>query len=217
MAEFIQISAKTVDEAITKALIELEVTSDKLEYEVLEKGSAGFLGIGAKSAVIKARKKMDIIDQGREFLEKVFEKMNMDVTIDISVDQEENVVSINLSGSEMGVLIGKRGQTLDSLQHLVSLVINKNSEQYMRVKLDTENYRERRKETLEHLAKNIAYKVKRTKRPMALEPMNPYERRIIHSALQNDAYVFTKSEGEEPFRHVVVMLKKGQKPMHVRA
>lgn len=217
MAEFIQISAKTVDEAITKALIELEITSDKLEYEVLEKGSAGFLGIGAKSAVIKARKKMDIIDQGREFLEKVFEKMNMDVTIDISVDQEENVVSINLSGSEMGVLIGKRGQTLDSLQHLVSLVINKNSEQYMRVKLDTENYRERRKETLEHLAKNIAYKVKRTKRPMALEPMNPYERRIIHSALQNDAYVFTKSEGEEPFRHVVVMLKKGQKPMHVRA
>lgn len=160
---------------------------------------------------------MDIIDQGREFLEKVFEKMNMDVTIDISVDQEENVVSINLSGSEMGVLIGKRGQTLDSLQHLVSLVINKNSEQYMRVKLDTENYRERRKETLEHLAKNIAYKVKRTKRPMALEPMNPYERRIIHSALQNDAYVFTKSEGEEPFRHVVVMLKKGQKPMHVHA
>ncbi len=217
MAEFIQISAKTVDEAITKALIELEITSDKLEYEVLEKGSAGFLGIGAKPAVIKARKKMDIIDQGREFLEKVFEKMNMDVTIDISVDQEENVVSINLSGSEMGVLIGKRGQTLDSLQHLVSLVINKNSEQYMRVKLDTENYRERRKETLEHLAKNIAYKVKRTKRPMALEPMNPYERRIIHSALQNDAYVFTKSEGEEPFRHVVVMLKKGQKPMHVRA
>ncbi len=217
MAEFIQISAKTVDEAITKALIELEITSDKLEYEVLEKGSAGFLGIGAKPAVIKARKKMDIIDQGREFLEKVFEKMNMDVTIDISVDQEENVVSINLSGSEMGVLIGKRGQTLDSLQHLVSLVINKNSEQYMRVKLDTENYRERRKETLEHLAKNIAYKVKRTKRPMALEPMNPYERRIIHSALQNDAYVFTKSEGEEPFRHVVVMLKKGQKPMHVHA
>ncbi len=217
MAEFIQISAKTVDEAITKALIELEITSDKLEYEVLEKGSAGFLGIGAKPAVIKARKKMDIIDQGREFLEKVFEKMNMDVTIDISVDQEENVVSINLSGSEMGVLIGKRGQTLDSLQHLVSLVINKNSEQYMRVKLDTENYRERRKETLEHLAKNIAYKVKRTKRPMALEPMNPYERRIIHSALQNDAYVFTKSEGEEPFRHVVVMLKKGQKPMHGHA
>ena len=140
--------------------------------------------------------------------------MHMDVAIDIDFDKEEKVVSINLSGSEMGVLIGKRGQTLDSLQHLVSLVINKNSEDYLRVKLDTENYRERRKTTLEHLAKNIAYKVKRTKRSMALEPMNPYERRIIHSALQNDNYVFTKSEGEEPFRHVVVMLKKGQKPPH---
>ena len=214
MADYIQISAKTVDEAVTKALIELGITSDKLEYEVVEKGSAGFLGIGSKPAVIKARKKMDVIEEGREFLEKVFQNMHMDVAIDIDFDKEEKVVSINLSGSEMGVLIGKRGQTLDSLQHLVSLVINKNSEDYLRVKLDTENYRERRKKTLEHLAKNIAYKVKRTKRSMALEPMNPYERRIIHSALQNDNYVFTKSEGEEPFRHVVVMLKKGQKPPH---
>lgn len=214
MAEYIQISAKTVDEAVTKALIELGITSDKLEYEVLEKGSAGFLGIGSRPAVIKVRKKMDVIEEGREFLEKVFQNMHMDVTIDMDVDREEKAVSINLSGSDMGVLIGKRGQTLDSLQHLVSLVINKNSEEYLRVKLDTENYRERRKSTLEHLAKNIAYKVKRTKRSMALEPMNPYERRIIHSALQNDNYVFTKSEGEEPFRHVVVMLKKGQKPVH---
>lgn len=214
MADYIQISAKTVDEAVTKALIELGITSDKLEYEVVEKGSAGFLGIGSKPAVIKARKKMDVIEEGREFLEKVFQNMHMDVAIDIDFDKEEKVVSINLSGPEMGVLIGKRGQTLDSLQHLVSLVINKNSEDYLRVKLDTENYRERRKTTLEHLAKNIAYKVKRTKRSMALEPMNPYERRIIHSALQNDNYVFTKSEGEEPFRHVVVMLKKGQKPTH---
>ena len=214
MADYIQISAKTVDEAVTKALIELGITSDKLEYEVVEKGSAGFLGIGSKPAVIKARKKMDVIEEGREFLEKVFQNMHMDVAIDIDFDKEEKVVSINLSGPEMGVLIGKRGQTLDSLQHLVSLVINKNSEDYLRVKLDTENYRERRKTTLEHLAKNIAYKVKRTKRSMALEPMNPYERRIIHSALQNDNYVFTKSEGEEPFRHVVVMLKKGQKPPH---
>ncbi len=214
MAEYIQISAKTVDEAVTKALIELGITSDKLEYEILEKGSAGFLGIGSKPAVIKARKKLDVIGEGREFLEKVFQNMQMDVTIDVEFDKEEKVVNINLSGAEMGVLIGKRGQTLDSLQHLVSLVINKNSDEYLRVKLDTENYRERRKTTLEHLAKNIAYKVKRTKRSMALEPMNPYERRIIHSALQNDNYVFTKSEGEEPFRHVVVMLKKGQKPVH---
>ena len=132
----------------------------------------------------------------------------MDVTIDISYDREEQTVDIVLTGGEMGVLIGKRGQTLDSLQHLVSLVINKNSEEYIRVKLDTENYRERRKETLEMLAKNIAYKVKRTRRPVALEPMNPYERRIIHSALQDDKYVYTKSEGEEPFRHVVVLMKK---------
>lgn len=214
MAEYIQISAKTVDEAVTKALIELGITSDKLEYEILEKGSAGFLGIGSKPAVIQARKKLDVISEGREFLERVFQNMQMDVTIDMEFDKEEKVVSINLSGAEMGVLIGKRGQTLDSLQHLVSLVINKNSEEYLRVKLDTENYRERRKTTLEHLAKNIAYKVKRTKRSMALEPMNPYERRIIHSALQNDNYVFTKSEGEEPFRHVVIMLKKGQKSIH---
>ena len=111
----------------------------------------------------------------------------------------------------MGLLIGKRGQTLDSLQYLVSLVVNKESEDYLRVKLDTENYRERRKETLETLAKNIAYKVKRTRRPVSLEPMNPYERRIIHSALQNDKYVFTKSEGEEPFRHVVIALKKEER------
>ena len=214
MAEYIQISAKTVDEAVTKALIELGITSDKLEYEILEKGSAGFLGIGSKSAVIQARKKLDVISEGREFLERVFQNMQMEVTIDMEFDKEEKVVSINLSGAEMGVLIGKRGQTLDSLQHLVSLVINKNSEEYLRVKLDTENYRERRKTTLEHLAKNIAYKVKRTKSSMALEPMNPYERRIIHSALQNDNYVFTKSEGEEPFRHVVIMLKKGQKSIH---
>lgn len=214
MAEYIQISAKTVDEAVTKALIELGITSDKLEYEILEKGSAGFLGIGSKPAVIQARKKLDVISEGREFLERVFQNMQMEVTIDMEFDKEEKVVSINLSGAEMGVLIGKRGQTLDSLQHLVSLVINKNSEEYLRVKLDTENYRERRKTTLEHLAKNIAYKVKRTKSSMALEPMNPYERRIIHSALQNDNYVFTKSEGEEPFRHVVIMLKKGQKSIH---
>ena len=117
-------------------------------------------------------------------------------------------MSIDLAGPEMGILIGKRGQTLDSLQYLTSLVANKSSEEYVRVKLDTENYRERRKETLEHLAKNIAYKVKRTKKSVSLEPMNPYERRVIHSALQNDKYVCTKSEGEEPFRHVVVILKK---------
>ena len=134
--------------------------------------------------------------------------MNLIVVVDIKYDELDNYMNIDLSGDEMGVLIGKRGQTLDSLQYLVSLVVNKESENYIRVKVDTENYRQRRKETLENLAKNIAYKVKRTKRPVSLEPMNPYERRIIHSALQNDKYVTTYSEGDEPFRHVVVVLKK---------
>ena len=134
--------------------------------------------------------------------------MGLVVTIDLKYDEIDNYMDIELSGDEMGVLIGKRGQTLDSLQYLVSLVINKESENYVRVKVDTENYRQRRKETLENLAKNIAYKVKRTKRSVSLEPMNPYERRIIHSALQNDKYVATHSEGEEPFRRVVVNLKK---------
>lgn len=134
--------------------------------------------------------------------------MDMGVNIETAFNQEEKELSINLAGDDMGILIGKRGQTLDSLQYLVSLVVNRESEDYIRVKLDTENYRERRKETLETLAKNIAYKVKRTRRSISLEPMNPYERRIIHSALQNDKYVVTRSEGEEPFRHVVISLKK---------
>ena len=128
--------------------------------------------------------------------------------MDVNYDEDKKTMDIEISGDEMGVLIGKRGQTLDSLQYLVSLVVNKEVEEYIRVKLDTENYRERRRETLENLAKNIAYKVKRTKRPVSLEPMNPYERRIIHSALQNDKYVTTYSEGEEPFRRVVVALKR---------
>ncbi len=143
-----------------------------------------------------------------EFLNKVFNAMNLAVNIDVTVNMEDKMVDIELSGDEMGVLIGKRGQTIDSLQYLVSLVINKESEDYLRVKVDTENYRARRKTTLEELAKNIAYKVKRTKRAVSLEPMNPYERRIIHSALQNDKYVTTKSEGEEPYRHIIVVLKK---------
>lgn len=134
--------------------------------------------------------------------------MKMTVVVDVKFDETDGFLDIDLSGDDMGVLIGKRGQTLDSLQYLVSLVVNKEAEEYIRVKVDTENYRKRRKETLENLAKNIAYKVKRTKRSVSLEPMNPYERRIIHSALQNDKYVTTHSEGEEPFRHVVVTLKK---------
>lgn len=206
--EYMEVSAKTVSDAITEACQKLLVTSEKLDYIVIEEGSSGFLGIGAKPAIIKARVKSSIKDKAKDFLDNVFEAMGLVVAIDIKYDEIDHYMDIDLSGDEMGVLIGKRGQTLDSLQYLVSLVINKESENYVRVKVDTENYRQRRKETLENLAKNIAYKVKRTKRSVSLEPMNPYERRIIHSALQNDKYVTTHSEGEEPFRRVVVNLKR---------
>ncbi len=206
--EFIEVSAKNVDDAITQASVQLGITSDQLEYEVIEKGSTGFLGIGSKNAVIKARRKFTLEDNVKDFLKSVFDAMNMQVEILVQIDEADNTIDIELKGDDMGILIGKRGQTLDSLQYLTSLAINKHSDQYYKVKVDTENYRKRRKETLENLAKNIAYKVKRTKRSVSLEPMNPFERRIIHSALQNDRYVTTHSEGEEPFRHVVVTLKK---------
>lgn len=209
--EYIEIAAKTVSEAITEACQKLGVTSDRLDYQVVDEGSAGFLGIGSKPAIIKAAVKNEEIsveDKAKNFLNDVFAAMNMTVVVNIKYDETSEEMDIDLSGDDMGVLIGKRGQTLDSLQYLVSLVVNKEVENYIRVKIDTENYRERRKETLENLAKNIAYKVKRTRRSVSLEPMNPYERRIIHSALQNDKYVTTYSEGEEPFRKVVVALKK---------
>ena len=233
--EYIEVSGKTLDDAITEACQKLTVTSDRLDYEVIEKGSAGFLGIASKPAVIRARVKNETeqpkevkteskaVNQKsaenkpavsgsytdpKEFLDKVFAAMNMEVTVDVKMDEVENEMSIDLKGEEMGVLIGKRGQTLDSLQYLTSLVVNKGNANYIRVKVDTENYRKRRKDTLENLAKNLAYKVKRTKRPVTLEPMNPYERRVIHSALQNDKYVSTHSEGEEPFRRVVITLNK---------
>ena len=301
--DMITISAKTLDEAITKALLKLQITSDHLYYEVVEKGSTGLLGfIGAKPCVIRVREKTEeeenasrveakaaekaeqekkealkkeavkketpkkepskkadpvkkdpvkpeagiakpadskpadsdkpekaerepaarkererqpvkadpevVQSKAKEFLDQVFEAMNIKVTIDTSYDAGEGELSVTMSGDDMGILIGKRGQTLDSLQYLVSLVVNRETEGYLRVKLDTENYRERRKETLETLAKNISFKVKRTKRSVSLEPMNPYERRIIHSALQNDKSIVTRSEGEDPFRHVVVSLKR---------
>ena len=260
--DYIQVSAKTVEDAVLEAAMKLATTRDHLEYEVIEKGSAGFLGFGAKNAVIKARALSDeeieksekaapsvevkevkkevkkeikkevvkpepvkvekpekveepvkkVVLPGKEisaedFLKDVFKAMDMVVDIKVTENKEEKTMDIELSGDEMGVLIGKRGQTLDSLQYLVSLVVNKYSDEYVRVKIDTENYRERRKETLENLARNIAYKVKRTRKTVALEPMNPYERRVIHSALQNDRYVTTHSEGEEPYRRVVVTLK----------
>ena len=212
--EYKEFTAKTVSEAITEACQSFGVTSDRLAYEVIEEGSAGFLGIGSKPASIKAavkeeeKKELSFEEIAKNFLREVFEAMKMEVVIEAKFDEAERNLDIELSGDDMGMLIGKRGATLDSLQYLVSLVVNKNVDDYVRVKVDTENYRERRKETLENLAKNIAYKVKRTKRPVSLEPMNPYERRIIHSALQNDKYVTTHSEGEDPFRRVIVSLKK---------
>ena len=271
----IRVSAKTVDDAITEALIQLGVTSDRLEYEVIEKGSAGFLGIGMKQAVIEARRKPEpkeekieepvveepvkaepkkvetvqpqkaaaekkadepqkaafekavekevkeevkketklvevqpqTIEAVEDFLKNTMKDMDIEVELKTEIDQD-GALCVDMSGEHMGILIGKRGQTLDSLQYLANRVANKHQEGYVRVKLDTENYRARREETLRHLAKNIAHKVKRNRRPVALEPMNPYERRIIHSALQSDPYVMTHSEGEEPFRKVVITLKK---------
>ncbi len=254
----ITVSAKTVEEAITEASIQLGLASTEFDYEVIEKGSAGFLGIGAKQAVITAWTKSEekknkkpakepvkkeevketvkeevkeqvvedveapVVPEKEEnlaevepqtkeacekFLYDVLKTMDMEVSITSEVD-EDGALSINIEGENMGILIGKRGQTLDSLQYLTNRVANKMQEGYVRVKLDTENYRARRKETLENLAKNIAHKVKRTKKAVSLEPMNPYERRIIHSALQADKYVSTHSEGDEPYRRVVVTLNK---------
>lgn len=208
MDGYIEVTGKNVDDAITEALVQLGTTSDQIEYEVLDKGSAGFLGFNSKPAKIRVKKKFSIEDNIRNFLQSVFEAMDMKVEVVIKKSEEENVYDVDLKGDEMGILIGKRGQTLDSLQYLTNLAINKHSDTYTRVKLDTEDYRQRRKDTLENLAKNIAYKVKRTKRAVSLEPMNPFERRVIHSALQNDRYVTTHSEGEEPYRHIVVTLKK---------
>lgn len=208
--EWLEITAKTVDEALTAALIKLETTSDNVEYEVIQKESSGFLGIfNIKNAKIRVKLKFSVVNLTKEFLEKVIKAMNIEAKIDVIYDEANASVDINIVGDDMGVLIGKRGQTLDSLQYLASLVLNKGSESYIKVKLDTENYRQRRKETLENLGRNIAYKVKRTKKSVSLEPMNPYERRIIHSILQNDKFVETHSEGEEPYRRVLITLKKG--------
>ena len=208
--DFIEVSGKTVDDAVTNALVQLGVTSDQIEYEVVEKGSSGFLGIGSKEAVISVRiRQVPIVDVAKGFLDDVFGAMDIgEVEVVINLKEEDNLLEIELKGDDMGILIGKRGQTLDSLQYLTNLAVNRQSDSYFKVKIDTENYRQRRKDTLENLAKNIAYKVKRTKRPVSLEPMNPYERRIIHFSLQGDKYVTTYSEGEEPFRHVVVAPKK---------
>ena len=309
MEDYIQFSAKTKSEAITKACIELGVSSDQLEIQVISEGSNGFFGIGSKPAVIKVRKiepvseeeemkeivetvKLDsfkeeapvqeekkteaikpvkkeikepkavsekprqpkpvkeraakekqprefrepkekqvrekttkpvkpveiltdpeeikeVENRAKVFLRDVFASMNLgEVEITSEYNTTDGSLEVDFEGEDMGILIGKRGQTLDSLQYLKSLVVNKGKSNYIRVKLDTEDYRKRRKETLENLARGIAYKVRKTRKPVILEPMNPYERRIIHSALQGNKFVETVSEGEEPYRHVVVKLKR---------
>ena len=217
MNDWLEITAKTVEDAIIEAAMTLGISSDQMEYEVIEKESTSFLGLKKKPAKIRAKSKVVEIsapEAAKEFLGNVFRTMNVSAEIEIDYNEEEKNMYVNVQGEDMGVLIGKRGQTLDSLQYLVSLVVNKGNEGYIKVKLDTENYRERRKDTLENLARNIASKVRKTGRSVSLEPMNPYERRIIHSALQNDKYVETHSEGEEPYRKVVVTLKKGVKVYH---
>ena len=279
--EFKEYRAKTVNDAITDALIELETTSDKIEYEVIEEGSSGLLGLFSKDAIIRVRRieepefEEEIIElkatlaeeqpvkpekpakeekpakkslnekkprkakeekepvksepeapkkpedllpliTGKEaenkdvnaILNVIFEKLEIQAEITTSIDPNERVVNIVVDGDDTGEIIGKRGQTLDAIQYLLSIIINKEKENYYRVKLDTNNYRERRQKTLENLAKNVASKVKKTHKKVALEPMNPYERRVIHSYLQSDKFVTTKSEGEEPNRRVVVYYKK---------
>ena len=309
MEDYIQFSAKTKSEAITKACIEFGVSSDQLEIQVISEGSNGFFGIGSKPAVIKVRKiepvseeeemkeivetvKLDsfkeeapvqeekkteaikpvkkeikepkavsekprqpkpvkeraakekqprefrepkekqvrektakpakpveiltdpeeikeVENRAKVFLRDVFASMNLgEVEITSEYNTTDGSLEVDFEGEDMGILIGKRGQTLDSLQYLTSLVVNKGKSNYIRVKLDTEDYRKRRKETLENLARGIAYKVRKTRKPVILEPMNPYERRIIHSALQGNKFVETVSEGEEPYRHVVEKLKR---------
>ena len=208
--DFIEISAKTVDDAITEALVKLGTTSDKIEYEVLEKGSTGFLGFNSKPAVIRARKKYSMTDSVREFLGGVFRCMNLEVEIDMKYDEENQTLDIDLKGNDMGVLIGKRGQTLDSLQYLANLAANKGLvEDKVRIILDIENYRSRREDTLRRLAMRLADKVRRTGERIVLEPMNRHERKIIHMALQNNYRISTYSSGEEPYRKVVIELKRG--------
>ncbi len=204
--EQIKKSGKTVDDAIQEALKELNASQDEVEITVVEEGSKGFLGMfGSKDAVVLVTKKFNPEKAAENFLREMF--LSMGIIVKITTKLKDKQLFIDLYGEDMGILIGKRGQTLDAIQYLVNLVVNKGNAPYISIMLDTENYRQRRKETLESLAFNLAKKVKQTKKSVVLEPMNPYERRIIHSSLQNDRYVTTYSEGEEPFRNVVIALK----------
>ena len=203
--EFVEFKGKTLAEALMQASVELGCASTDLEYNVVSEGSTGFLGlIGSKPFVISARKKKTFVDDVREYLETLFKAMDIQADIKIEFNETDNLLDIDVEGPEMGILIGKRGQTLDSLQYLANRVANKHQDGYVRVKLDTENYRARREETLKHLAKNIAHKVKRNRRPVALEPMNPYERRIIHTAVQEVEGVTSRSVGSGMDRRVLI-------------
>lgn len=204
----IEMTGKTVEEALKHALDELKLTKDKVDVEVIDEGSKGLFNlIGAKPAKVKVTAKPDSLDDAKKFLVNVLS--SMDINADIDIKEENDIIKINLKGPKMGLVIGYRGETLDSLQYLVSLVVNKNHENsYKRVVLDAENYRHKREETLIKVAQKTAYKVKKSGRPYKLEPMNPYERRIIHSALQEYTDIKTYSEGEEPFRRIIISLKK---------
>ncbi|AKC64497.1 DNA/RNA-binding protein [Clostridium sporogenes] len=204
----IEMTGKTIEEAINHGLMELNTSKDKVEIKIIDEGSKGFLNfIGTRPAKIEMKLKKDYEKEVRDFLESILKSMNVEANINIK--ENKDVIKIDLSGSDMGIIIGYRGETLDSLQYLVSLVINKDQScHYKRVILDTENYRDKREETLKKLARRLGHKVRESGRPVKLEPMNPYERRIIHSELQNNNYVETYSEGEEPFRKVVINLRK---------
>lgn len=206
MSKVIETTGKTVDDAVDAALDELGAEIDDVEVTVLDEGSKGLFGIGGKQARVQVRLKMGLAEVGTRFLESVFEKMNADA--DIEKFEDEDSILLKVSGKDSGIIIGRRGETLDALQYLTSLVVNKNSGRYKRLTIDIENYRKKREETLVRLAKRLADKVIRYRRNVSLEPMNPYERRIIHSTLQNNEYVETYSVGEDPNRKVVITLKQ---------
>lgn len=206
MSKSVKKSAKTVQDAISLALADLKLSEDQVIVEVLEEGSKGIFGIGAKDAVVQVTSNVNPESRARDFLEDVFTCMGVRVTIDI--DRTDKLMNINLSGENMGIIIGKHGDTLDALEHLVSLAVNRGDGDYVKIVLDTENYREKRRATLVRLAENLANSVVNNKKKITLEPMSSNERRIIHSTLQNNKYVDTYSIGEDPYRKVVIALKK---------
>lgn len=206
--KIVEITGKTVKEALKNALNQLNLTEDKVEVEVIQEPSKGFLNMfGNKPAKIRVKVKRDYIEEGKLFLSKVLDSMGIES--EISFKEEKDILHINIAGPKMGLIIGYRGETLDSLQYLVSLVVNKGHDMpYKKIVLDTENYRAKREETLKRVAQKTAYKVRKNCRAFKLEPMNPYERRVIHSVLQENEFIYTYSEGEEPYRRIVVDIRR---------